>query len=106
MDSTTSSAPAETRRANVYLAAAETAATEAREIDMQVAELEARLVAMRERAGSLAALAKAMRALLPARAEGPAAEPAHYVPVEILDTPPSGLEIRDWKTLATANGSA
>ena len=86
-------APADPRRAGVYLAAVDAAETEAREIDGEIVLLERRASAMRERAESLRALSEALRALVPAQPGSSARRALPYVPVEILDTPLESVRV-------------
>ena len=87
------SAPADTRRASVYLSAVDVAVAEARELDGEIMILERRVTSMRERAGSLRALTEALRALVPAELGSSARTTLPYVPIEILETPVESVRV-------------
>lgn len=76
------------QRMDLYREATEAAASEWREVQAEIASLEARVAGLREREAALNGLVQAMRALLPV----PPERPTIYRPVEALSDPP--LELR------------
>ena len=80
------------QRLNLYREATEAAASECREVQAEIAALEARVASLRERGTTLNGIVRAMGALLPV----PPATLAVYTPVESAGDQPSVLRHRHW----------
>lgn len=78
------------QRLNLYRDATEAAVSESREVQAEIASLEARVASLRKRKTVLDGLVQAMRALLPV----PPERLAVYAPVEAISNPPSELRHR------------